>query len=120
MVDYKWDVGTYFTKKEELLEAIKCYALENGRNIKFVKNDKRRVRLRCIGGKGKCPWTAYCGYMKAIKTWQLRRIVDNHTCSREFNLRVLSSKWLGKKLEKTVRENPRVKGIEIREKISRK
>ena len=120
MTDYKWEVGTYFTEKEELLEAIKCYALENWRNIKFVKNDKRRVRLRCIGGKGKCPWTAYCGYMKAIKTWQLRRIVDNHTCSREFNLRVLSSKWLGKKLEKTVRENPRVKGIEIREKISRK
>jgi len=120
MVDYKWDVGTYFTKKEELLEAIKCYALENGRNIKFVKNDKRRVRLRCIGGKGKCPWTAYCGYMKAIKIWQLQKIVDNHTCSREFNLRVLSSKWLSKKLEKIVRENPRVKGTEIREKISRK
>jgi len=68
MTDYKWEVGTYFTEKEELLEAIKCYALENGRNIKFVKNDKRRVRLRCIGGKGKCPWTAYCGYIKAIKT----------------------------------------------------
>ena len=78
------------------------------------------MRLRCIGGKGKCPWTAYCDYMKAIKTWQLRKIVDNHTCSREFNLCVLSSKWLSKKLEKTVKENPRVKGIEIREKISRK
>ena len=63
---------------------------------------------------------AIYGYMKAIKTWQLRKIVDNHTCSRKFNLCVLSSKWLSKKLEKIVRENPRVKGIEIREKFSRK
>ena len=120
MADYKWEMGIYFTEKEELLEAIKCYALENGRNIKFVKNDRRRVRLRCIGGKGKCPWTTYCGYMKAIKTWQLRKIVDKHTCGREFSLHVLSSKWLSKKLEKIVRENPRVKEIEICEKISRK
>ena len=34
-------MGTYFTEKEELLKAIKSYALENGRNLKFVKNDKR-------------------------------------------------------------------------------
>jgi len=50
----------------------------------------------------------------------LRKIVDNHTCSREFNLRVLSSKWLSKKLENIVRKNPKIKGIEIREKNSRK
>ena len=58
------------------------------------------MRLNCIGEKGKCPWTAYYGYMKAIKTWQLWKIIDKHTCSREFNLRVLSSKWLSKKMEK--------------------
>jgi len=117
MADYKWEVGTYFTEKEELLEAISFGKWEK---YNFVKNDKRRVRLKCIGGKGKWPWIAYCGYMKVIKTWQLWKILDKHTCSREFNLRVLSLKWLSKNLEKIVRENPKVKGIEIRVKISRK
>ncbi|XP_014517213.1 uncharacterized protein LOC106774682 [Vigna radiata var. radiata] len=63
---------------------------------------------------------AYCAYMEAIHTWQLRTDVDNHICSREHKLRLLNAKWLSKRLEKTVRENPQVKGMEIRENISRK
>ncbi|BAT79930.1 hypothetical protein VIGAN_02287300, partial [Vigna angularis var. angularis] len=43
-----------------------------------------------------------------------------HTCNREFNLKLIDAKWLSKKLEKTVRENPTVKGVDIREKIQRK
>jgi len=36
MVDYKWELGTYFTKKEELLEAIK--------KLCFGKWEKYKVR----------------------------------------------------------------------------
>ncbi|XP_017406413.1 uncharacterized protein LOC108319702 [Vigna angularis] len=120
MVDYKWDVGTYFADKQDFVDAIKTYAIENGRNIKYIKNDKQRIRLKCMGAKGDCPWMAYCAYMEAIHTWQLRTIVDNHRCSREHKLRLLNAKWLNKRLEKTVRQNPQVKGVEIREKINRK
>ncbi|WVZ02638.1 hypothetical protein V8G54_023444 [Vigna mungo] len=66
MVDYKWDLGTYFAQKQDLLDAIKTYAIENGRNIRYVKNDKKRIRAKCMGAKGKCPVMAYCGYMDAI------------------------------------------------------
>ncbi|XP_047173510.1 uncharacterized protein LOC124841307, partial [Vigna umbellata] len=120
MVDYKWDVGTYFANKEDFVDAIKTYAIENGRNIKYIKNDKKRMRVKCMGAKGECPWMAYCGYMEAIHTWQLRTIVDDHKCSREHKLGLVNAKWLSKRLEKTVRENPQVKGKEIREKINRK
>ncbi|WVY96633.1 hypothetical protein V8G54_028784 [Vigna mungo] len=120
MVDYKWDFGTYFAQNEDLLDAIKTYAIQNGRNIRYVKNDKKRVRAKCMGSKEKCPWLAYFGYMDAMKTWQLRTIVDNHTCSREHKVKLLNSKWLSKRLEKTVRENPRVKGVDIVQKINRK
>ncbi|XP_027910402.1 uncharacterized protein LOC114169447 [Vigna unguiculata] len=87
------DEGTYFSEKGDFVEAIRSYALENGRSLKIVKNDRRRVRVKCLGGKGKCPWLAYCGYMQAVKSWQLRKIVDTHTCSREFNLRLINAKW---------------------------
>ncbi|WVZ13168.1 hypothetical protein V8G54_017698 [Vigna mungo] len=120
MLDFKWEVGTYFAEKQDILEAIKSYALDNGRNIHFVKNDKQIMRFKCVGAKGKCPWRLYCGYMKAVKTWQLRTILDNHTCSREFNLKLIDSKWLSKKIEKSIRENPTIKGVEIREKVQRK
>ncbi|XP_052723885.1 uncharacterized protein LOC108344014 [Vigna angularis] len=120
MVEFKWEVGTYFAEKQDILKAIKSYALDNGRNIKFVKNDKQRMRFKCVGAKGKCPWRLYCGYMKAVKTWQLRTMLNNHTCSREFNLKLIDVKWLSKKIQKTIRDNPIIKGKDIREKVQRK
>jgi len=42
----------------------------------------------------KMPMDCILWLHEVIKTWQLRKIVDKHTCSREFNLRILSSKWL--------------------------
>ncbi|XP_014515645.1 uncharacterized protein LOC106773469 [Vigna radiata var. radiata] len=120
MVDFKWEVGTYFGQKVDILDAIKTYSLENGKKLKFIKNDKRRIRIKCMGAKGECPWMAYFAYMEAIDTWHLRIVVDGHTCSREHKLGVFNARWLSKKLEKTVRENPTVKGLDIRDKISRK
>ncbi|WVY90022.1 hypothetical protein V8G54_035536 [Vigna mungo] len=120
MFDYNWELGTYFANKEDILNAIKSYAVENDINLKLVKNDKKRIRVICLGSKGECPWVAYFGFMGAINSWQLRTVVHNHTCSREHKVRVFNAKWLSTKLEKTVRENPNVKGIDIREKIYRK
>lgn len=54
MGEYKWEVGTYFSKKVEYVEAIKTYALENERSLKFFKSDERRDKVKCLGAKGKC------------------------------------------------------------------
>jgi len=50
----------------------------------------------------------------------LRKIVDKHTCCREFNNRLINAKWLSGRIEKTVRENPTMKAMHIREKELRK
>jgi len=42
MAEYEWEVGTYFINKEEFIEAIRMYDLQNERNLKFVKNDKKK------------------------------------------------------------------------------
>ncbi|WVZ17681.1 hypothetical protein V8G54_010663 [Vigna mungo] len=61
--EYKWEVGTYFTDKKEFTDAIRTYAFSNGRNLKLIKNDKKRVTIKCLGGNEKCKWYAYCAYM---------------------------------------------------------
>lgn len=55
MAIYKWEVGTYFSEKAKFVEVIRSYAMENGRCLKIVKNDKKRVSVKCLGAKGKCP-----------------------------------------------------------------
>lgn len=47
------------------------------------------------------------------KTWWLGTLVDQHTCNREYRVNMTRSSWLGKKLYSTIRENPKIKLIDI-------
>ena len=120
MADHKWEVGTDFLDKEHFRNVVRTYAIHSGRNIRFVKNDKRRIRVRCVGAQGNCPWLAYCALLTSHHNWQLRKVVDVHTCSREFTIDIINSKWLSGTLETDLRENPSIKINEIRNKAVRK
>jgi len=90
------------------------------RKLKIFRNDKRRICVKCLGAKGKCKWYAYYAYKAAQSTWQLRKIINKHNCSREFNVRIMTSKWLSGWLGKTLRDNPGVKLTALKNKIGRK
>ncbi|WVZ16312.1 hypothetical protein V8G54_009294 [Vigna mungo] len=92
--EYKWEVGTFFNEKKEFTEAIRTYALSHGRNLKFIKNDKKMV----------------------FNSWQLRKVIDDHSCTRDFNVKFMTSKWMSQMMEKTVRENPNMKVMDTRDK----
>ncbi|XP_045821512.1 uncharacterized protein LOC123914410 [Trifolium pratense] len=117
MRDYKWESGMYFACKQEFQEAIRCYAIQSQRAIKYKKNDKKRIRLICKSG---CVWNAYCSHMPGQETWQLMFVKDEHKCNREPKVKMLSAKWLGKRLHKRVKENPNLKLIDIMEKTQQK
>ncbi|WVY90703.1 hypothetical protein V8G54_036217 [Vigna mungo] len=89
---YKWELGTYFVEKKKFTDVIRTYALSNGRSLKFIKNVKKK----------------------------LRKVFDAHNCSRDFNVKLMTSKWLSERMEKTVRENPTMKVMDIREKLTKK
>ncbi|XP_052736711.1 uncharacterized protein LOC128197902 [Vigna angularis] len=120
MADYKWEVGTIFTDREEFKDAIRRYVVHAGRDLKFMKNDNRRVRVTCMGGQGKCPWLAYCGYLPSRKIWQLRKIIDTHSCSRQLNIKLMNAKWLSQEIDTSLVENPSLKVSDIRTKALRK
>ncbi|CAK8576579.1 unnamed protein product [Lathyrus sativus] len=117
MDDYKWELRTYFATREDFKEAVRIYAIYSSRNLKFKKNDNKRMRVICKKG---CPWESYCAKLQEDNTWQLRKIVDKHTYSRDYKVRFLNFKWLGKKIQSNVRENPNLKLIDVMEKTNQK
>ncbi|XP_058761190.1 uncharacterized protein LOC131634538 [Vicia villosa] len=117
MADYKWEVGVYFRSKDDFKEAITSYAVQSGRNMRFTKNDKVRVRVKCKDG---CQWEAYCAKLPNEETWQLRKLVDKHECSREYNVKMLTTKWLSKRIQNSLKTNPRMKIKDIKAKAQRK
>lgn len=46
--------------------------------------------------------------------------MDKHTCSRDYKVRFLNSKWLGKNIQTNVKENPNLKLIDIMDKTKQK
>jgi len=81
MRDYYWELGTYFMSKKAFKEAIRTYAVYSGRDLKFRKDDNRRVRVTYKGAKGNCLFEAYCAKIPNDETWQLRKIQRLHKCS---------------------------------------
>jgi len=110
MVDFKWTLGSKFSTKDEFKEAVMNYSIYNRYDIRYIKNDKTRVRVRCKVG---CPWVALCSKLNGEDTWQLRTLVDDHNCVQEHNLRFLTSRWLGKKIMPSVRENRSIRLADI-------
>ncbi|XP_014506237.1 uncharacterized protein LOC106765989 [Vigna radiata var. radiata] len=120
MTNYRWEVDTIFSGKDEFKDAIRRYVVHAGRALKFVKNDNHRVRVRCMAGQCKCPWVAYCGYLPSHKIWQLRKIIDTHTCSRQLNIKLMNSKWLSQEIDKSLVDNPNLNVKDIHSKALRK
>ncbi|CAI8613823.1 unnamed protein product [Vicia faba] len=85
MANYKWELGMYFTSKDDIKEEIYSYAVQNGRALNTIKNDKKRMRVRCKEG---CEWEVYFSKLLNEETWKIRKVTDNHNCSREYNVRM--------------------------------
>jgi len=49
MKKFKWEVGTLFMTKSDFQDVVRTYAVENAKDLKFKKNDMRRMMVICKG-----------------------------------------------------------------------
>ena len=70
-----------FISAKQFKDAITDYVVHGGLGIKFVKNDLVRVRVRCQPG---CKFVAYHTKVPREKSFRLRTLIMEHTCSRSY------------------------------------
>lgn len=58
--------------------------------------------------------------MPKEETWQLRKVIDIHSCSREYNFKFMSTKWLSKRIQNSLKNNPNLKIKDIKEKTQKR
>ncbi|KAK9079880.1 hypothetical protein SSX86_001553 [Deinandra increscens subsp. villosa] len=80
----KWDwiVGTRFPTRAAFKEAVRRYAVNNGRNLRIsVSNRKRggRIGVKCVDG---CPFKLYCSVNEKSGCLMVKKTVVTHTCMR--------------------------------------
>ncbi|XP_074342088.1 uncharacterized protein LOC141679500 [Apium graveolens] len=113
-------IGMKFADHKELRHAVKCQAIANGYSINFEKSEKNRVLAICKQ-KEMCKWRLWATSMKTEDSFQIKSLVNNHTCVRSHDAYMVDSTWLAKEYGQRFSDNPkwRLKDmqLEVNEKL---
>uniref|UniRef100_A0A2N9F9N5 Transposase MuDR plant domain-containing protein n=1 Tax=Fagus sylvatica TaxID=28930 RepID=A0A2N9F9N5_FAGSY len=115
--ELKFELGMQFATKQDVTDAVRHYSVFKGVQLRFKKNDKIRVRVKCVYG---CPFELFFGKMANEDTWQLKLMKDEHNCGTQLKNKHASYKWLGKHLVEDVKNDPKVKTISIKRQVAAK
>ncbi|CAL8995560.1 unnamed protein product, partial [Prunus brigantina] len=98
-------LGMQFTDREEVKEAIKEYAIVEGKSIKFVKNDNFRVKAKCVGHKY-CPFVVLASRIDRNQpTFAIKTLSLEHECTRVDRLGYCNARWLSIRFADKIRKN---------------
>ncbi|GAA0187230.1 hypothetical protein LIER_34518 [Lithospermum erythrorhizon] len=95
-----------FGNVAEFRELIKHYALKTKKPLKFVKNDKWRVRLRCQA-EG-CGFTVFCSRLGKSNDLSIKSMVEGHTCGSSMKINMVKVKFMAKKYVNKIRRKPKI------------
>ncbi|KAF4400284.1 hypothetical protein G4B88_019493 [Cannabis sativa] len=95
MVKVKFEKGLVFQSRSQFKDAVREYAIQNGKDIFFKKNEPTRVRAKCGGVN--CPWELYASKIDDTPTFVVKTFNETHQCPRINTNRFATGKWLTKK-----------------------
>nr|XP_029147024.1 uncharacterized protein LOC114924957 [Arachis hypogaea] len=87
-----------FATIERFKEVVKDSFIAEGRELKWIKNDKERVRAGCKDEE--CPFLVHLSYKKTLQYYQVKTYQQEHTCARDLESNASDQHWLSKKIEK--------------------
>ncbi|XP_016186068.1 uncharacterized protein LOC107627758 [Arachis ipaensis] len=98
-----------FSNKNEFMDAVREFTIQEGREIKFRRNESYRIRAICKWTTGededmvRCPWVAYASRDSEETCWQLKTFKNEHIYPRMRKNRAANRRWLAGKLVKKLR-----------------
>ncbi|XP_062100631.1 uncharacterized protein LOC133806557 [Humulus lupulus] len=87
-------LGLSFPNGTAFKQAIREYAIQNGMDIFFKKNDPHRIRAQCKGVD--CSWVFIASKNDDTTTF-IKTYNDEHKCARKNTNRFATSRWLSRK-----------------------
>ena len=80
-------IGMKFVSKKQFMKAIVKYALAERRQVRFIRNEKKRCRVKCDWES--CPWVCLASTNSRTSSWQIATLSEGHTCPPRTD-----NKWL--------------------------
>ena len=101
-----------FTGPQQFRKAVQMYAVENGRNIRWKRNDALKMEVRCVVGcywkvcVVGCYWKVYASWLQDRLSFVIKSVYPIHKCGRSLTNKQATAKWVGTKYLKKFRNNP--------------
>lgn len=135
-------VGEKYEGPKQLKECLSYYALANGYSLWYERTCQKNIIARCgsrppkisdpIKGKQgklkrypatpqKCTFRLYAGWMPKERTFQIRRLIDEHTCTRNFKYgSLINYQWIGRHFADRIRAQPEIRLVDIQDLVMKK
>ncbi|MBA0757838.1 hypothetical protein Gotri_020900 [Gossypium trilobum] len=109
--------GMMFKDGEQFKSTIRKYSLCCRREIKIIKNEPTRVRVKCIASK-KCEWEIFASYSNMFRCMQVKIFHDEHNCCISFRNKMVKMKVIVENFEATSRDHPKMKLRETQRRLA--
>ncbi|KAK8628911.1 hypothetical protein V6N13_009491 [Hibiscus sabdariffa] len=105
-----------FTDGKEFKDAIYKYSRCNRRELKIVKNEPKRISVKCIASAN-CPRRIYASTNRQTRCIQVKMFINEHNCPVSFKNKMVSMKVIAEHFEDTIKDHPKMKIKEIQRRI---
>ncbi|KAL0402629.1 UNVERIFIED_CONTAM: hypothetical protein Slati_4292800 [Sesamum latifolium] len=109
-------VGMKFPTREKYREVLRDWAVRRGWDLKFQHNETKKITATCKHG---CAWRIHASQVMKTTTFQIKSIKEKHTCAHRIENKQANYKYLGKRIENIIRDNPSEGLISLKNKIRR-
>ncbi|GJV36859.1 hypothetical protein Tco_1409336 [Tanacetum coccineum] len=128
-------LGELYVDLDQVKDCLTFYYVANGYQLWYEKSDSEKLLVRCgfdekerrkkklprDPNKPCCPFRLRSVKMHDGNSWHIRTLVDEHTCTRQYNLGCLvTSKWIARQCEDKIRMNPDLKVTDLQEMVVKK
>ncbi|KAK8694127.1 hypothetical protein V6N13_071684 [Hibiscus sabdariffa] len=99
-------IGMLFKDGKDFKDAIRKYSKLSRRELKIVRNESKRIRVKCIAS-AKCPWRIF------VKIFQ-----EEHNFCVSFQNKMVNVSAIADHFEATIRYHPKMKLNEIQRRVA--
>ncbi|XP_072076747.1 uncharacterized protein [Arachis hypogaea] len=92
---------------ETFKKALKDYFVFEEKDVLYIKNEKYRLRAACATED--CPWLIFISWNSASRCFQVKTLIDEHTCARDYGSNMADRDWVASKLIKRLLIHPDMK-----------
>ncbi|KAL0333976.1 UNVERIFIED_CONTAM: hypothetical protein Sangu_1553800 [Sesamum angustifolium] len=115
--DLELVVGMKFASGKIFREVLRDWCVRHGYDLEFIRNETKRITAKCKKG---CNWRIHASPIQNEQTFQIKSLKGEHNCARTYVNSLAQSKYLAKRMEGAIRDNPNIGIAQLKNTIMRK